>query len=447
MSEINGISEMNVRRLPSVRETKPCDDISSHALTGFQIGMTRARMIIGAAIFSVPMFMTLSGWFGLVVLFLGSGVMLYTGMLLGWSLDALKAEGNLEPSYGDIGDRLVGPILAPVFTAFCVTECFVVVIFLLVFVGNAVGAHLGLSISVLIWPTAALGLACAFVPLRFFAVVGVAAIVSVTISVTLLVVSGVMLLPDGDSSQTLFGAGISGTCAILGGVAVGTGDHATFPGMRAVAQDSRAYSAGIAIGYCIYALMILVLCAATYGTFGASLKPVALNNIGVDIHGHNTGKMPTWCAPACIFVLTAKLITVMPIFMKPVITTIQELLLSACSVDITNHTQGSEIGLLWDEPKRFAKRACVWTLSFFFASLLGTLFADDLEQLMTLTSAVFKSVNVFIVPCFGFLKLCGNGSEVGGCQRLCALVVGVTGIVYGISGTWFALSSMLMHLQ
>lgn len=139
--------ELRSVRIPFLDRKK----IERHALTGFEIGMTRARMIIGAAIFAVPMFMISSGWIGLVVILIGSGAMLYTGMLLGSCLDVLKEEGSLEePSYGDIGTRLVGPAFAPIFTAFCVAECFVVVIFLLVFVANAVGIHLGIACSVLI---------------------------------------------------------------------------------------------------------------------------------------------------------------------------------------------------------------------------------------------------------------------------------------------------------
>jgi len=416
-----------------------------HGLSTTEVGLAVASFILGPAALTIPFAFVLSGWLALLAICLGMALMLLTAVMLGDVLEEVESRGRFDPSYGDVGELTFGEAFKPVFTVICTVEVFFVAIFFVIFIGQTLSATFGLDAEKVVWSAAALGVVVTLIPKRFFSILSVLGVFLTTVAVAAAVVSGVLLFPDRVAdSQSLFGTvGLSGMLFGVSSTAVAVGDHAVFPGLYAAAQDRQCFQSGLVMGYAIFLCVVLVLCITTYAAFGVSLDAVVLTNIGEDAEGNPDGMMPNWVPVACNILLAVRTMVVIPNFMKPMITLLQETVIHFTNVDLSMpKDMETEFAMLKESPGKFMGRLALICLSFFICALCGDLLSDFISDLETLISSLFKSINVFIIPCWGYWTLCGRSLKGQPVKKCIILLLVLLGVVWGIFGTISAVSTI-----
>lgn len=416
-----------------------------------QVGYGVANLIVGGAVFTVPYALKVGGWSSLPVVLLSVAAMYFSAQLLGEVLEAAEARGYASPSFGVVGELTFGPAFGPIFTLFCVGEVFFNCIFFLLFVSHTLSAVVLVPVRALVPVCALVGVLLHMVPRRYFSVLSVLGLSFTLAAAAAVVGSGLELLPDSASTgQSAFGTGgaVAGGVMTLSAVAMGCGDHAVFPGIYAGSQDPGSYRRGMQLGFLAFGVLAALLCAVAYATFGSALNPVALTNIGLDGDGRHFAGVPGVLRTTANTALALRSLTVMPVFMKPVLTSVGGAFGRLLRADVAL-PPGAESDLdLLKESKgraRFAARLVMTCVVWGLAAALGVALADLLAELETLMCSFFKSVNVFVIPACGYLTICRSDLRQRPLQAVAAVLLLVLGVSWGIVGSTAAAKAMLAH--
>mmetsp|Transcript_70772 Transcript_70772/g.124864 ORF Transcript_70772/g.124864 Transcript_70772/m.124864 type:complete len:428 (-) Transcript_70772:188-1471(-) len=401
----------------------------------WEISFTVANVIMGPGILTLPYTLVQSGWMGIVDLVLGSAGMLFTGILLGAVLEEVMKHEVAEPTFGLVAELTFGKAFNKLFTALCAGELFLVCIFLLTFHGQSLCAVFNCNAASAIFGTAVLAMVMSFFTKRYLSICSVLGLLFTGISVAAVVGFSSALLPDGvNSGQTFFGKqGLSGGVGTLAATCMCVGDHVIFPSVYTAAGDARTYRRGLAGGFCIFLSCAVVLSSASYAAFGNSIKPVVINNLGLDGFGERDPRVPMWISTACSVALAAKSIVVLPVFMQPVNHLAEKVLAGPLE---------SFAGISRAHSSVLAAALC-----FALAVLISITYADLIIEIETLTSCFFRSLNVFVIPCLGYCTLCSDRLRGRQCLQVALYSIAFGAATWGGLGTMVSLRSFLGKLS
>eukprot|EP00747_Dinoflagellata_sp_TGD_P101537 gnl/TRDRNA2_/TRDRNA2_168381_c2_seq1.p1 gnl/TRDRNA2_/TRDRNA2_168381_c2~~gnl/TRDRNA2_/TRDRNA2_168381_c2_seq1.p1 ORF type:complete len:456 (+),score=61.97 gnl/TRDRNA2_/TRDRNA2_168381_c2_seq1:22-1368(+) len=434
-----------VKRLTRRMTDAESDGASSmtDGLSATEVGTTVANYIIGSALFTIPYFFVEGGWMTLSALVVGAAVMLFSAFLLSDVLKVCEDEGHEAPGYGIIGILTFGPSFKALFEVFCVGEVFFVAVFFLVFIGHSLHDILGSAVAdvhTIIACSTAAGTLMFYIPQRYLGFLAMLGLFLTLVATVSIVGSGLVLVPDRvNTSQSLLGTvGLTSLPRCISGLAVAIGDHAIFPGLYEAAVDARSFKQGLVIGFMMFTVLAVALCVVSYWTFGTALDNVALNNIGEDTNGEPDGVIPASFTFICNMLLVARTLTVFPNFVKPAIV----LVTAYCGEDyfLPNELE-NEIDLLCPSPVQFLRRSIIVCTIFGMVGFCSVLCTGIISELDCLVGSLFKSVNVIIIPCAGYLKICA--SEGGTAKRTAIFALLVLGVLWGVQGTVSFVHSVL----
>eukprot|EP00747_Dinoflagellata_sp_TGD_P216782 gnl/TRDRNA2_/TRDRNA2_89274_c0_seq1.p1 gnl/TRDRNA2_/TRDRNA2_89274_c0~~gnl/TRDRNA2_/TRDRNA2_89274_c0_seq1.p1 ORF type:complete len:404 (-),score=49.81 gnl/TRDRNA2_/TRDRNA2_89274_c0_seq1:45-1166(-) len=372
--------------------------------------------------------------------------MLYTALLLADVLEVCESKGYQSPTYGDVGTATFGPSFKSFFEIFCVGEVFFVAVFFLVFVGQGLGhvLHGIVDIRDIMITATAMGMLIFYIPKRYLGFLSVLGIFLTLLALSAILTSGLVLLPDNvNTSQSLLGTvGLLSLPRCVSGLAVAAGDHAVFPSLFA-ATDASSFRNGLVMAFFTFFITVLVLCVLAYWTFGTSLDTVAVNNIGVDTHGNPDGVIPGSFTLVCNMLLVARTLTVFPNFVTPSIVLFTQFLKKGFGVDFSlPEGNEDEMSLLYDSPSAFFRRFVLVCMVFSTVCFCGVLCADIISELDCLVGSLFKSVNVIIIPCAGYLRVCT--AEVATAKRATIFALLILGVLWGAQGTVSFVQTVLL---
>lgn len=418
----------------------------AEGLSTTQVGASVSNLLIGVGILTVPYGFVYTGWSSVFVLPVVAAVFLYTGHLLGDVIDATRARGVDFPNYGDIGAAAFGERSRGVFVGFCIAELFGVVVFYLVLAGKTLTVFTGLSGNVCIWLSALASLVIAVAPPHIFVLLTVFGVFLTGGAMGAVSVGGLELYPNqADTSQSILGnGGASGLCFTIASVGMCVGSHAAFPAIHSSGHDTKCFKGGLTLAFAFFTVVTLIFCASTYATYGTAIQPWALDNLGKDIYGETLPYIPQWVVQACNFCLALKILVVCPQIMIPVVKLLQDACTRLTGVDLScpaNVT--SELSLLKINPRLFLLRMALLAVAFAAGAMCAQFLADSVAEFETLMSAFFKSVNVFILPCWSYYALCGEKLRGKPFQTFFLFAVLVSGAVWGAVGTYTAICSIL----
>merc|ERR1712176_566796 len=93
-------------------------------------------------------------------------------------------------------------------------------------------------------------------------------------------------------------------------------------------------------------------------------------------------------------------------------------------------TLENEIDMLRDRPAGFLRRFIVVCVIIAVVGFCSVLFASIISDLDCLIGSLFKSVNVLIIQCAGYLKICAQ--EAGVAKRTTIYALLVLGVLWGV---------------
>merc|ERR1712194_528983 len=119
------------------------------------------------------------------------------------------------------------------------------------------------------------------------------------------------------------------------------------------ASSKDTFKAGVNMAFALFLVVLLLLGTLTYATFGSSLKPVVLTNIGREIDGGASAVVPQWFAQAINALLSVRCVQVLPVFQQPIIASCYNFL-GRHGIDLTTSEElESELSLLKFAPRVF----------------------------------------------------------------------------------------------
>lgn len=417
-------------------------DFELGKLSSVQVGFAVANLVMGNALLTVPFGFALCGWSAVPMIVLSTALLLYTACLLGDVIEVLDKEMD-EPGYCDIAVKAFGDRVAPVLVAFCCGECFFMLVFFFVFVGTSLAHTLSLPVPDVIFAVVPIAFLIKMVPTRYFSMLSILGLFLVLAACAACVYSGIEL-PEPSTSKSMWGTvSLAGVFSTMGAVAVCVSDHPVFPELYHSSRSKAAFQKGLVIGFMVFLLVALVLGAATYASFGASLHQVALKNIGFDTHHQPVPAVPQWLGPTCNIVLSARCVQVMPNFLGPILELVYGIL-KRCGLDLSipYGNAESELSLLKSYPGKCVGRLVIIGSCLLLCGFCSSLFDNLMDLVESLMSSMFKSVNAFVIPCLGYYALCRSQLHGKPLKRFSLLFILSIGVSYGVVGTITSLQSM-----
>jgi len=439
------------------KQAADCEDLAEaellertlvEGLSTTQIGFSVSNLLIGVGILTVPYGFVYTGWMSVFVVPIVAAVFLYTGHLLGDVIDAVRSPAVPYPNYGDIGAQAFGEAWRPVFVGFCIAELFGVVVFYLVLAGKTLTVITGFSGDVCIWVSALAALLIAVLPSHYFVALTVLGVFLTAGAMGTVSVGGLALLPNQiNTSQSVLGiSSVSGLCFTVASVGMCVGSHACFPAIHSAAPDTKCYQSGLTLAFAFFVVVTLIFCICTYATYGMAIQPWALDNLGKDVFGQPLNWVPRWVVQACNFGLSVKILVVLPQIMIPVLKLLQDGIVRFTGVDLSCPLNtASELSLVRSDPRKFLLRMALLASCFAAGAACAQFLADSVAEFETLMSAFFKSVNVFILPCWSYYTLCGEKLQGKPHKTVFLLVVLSAGVLWGVVGTLTSIRSILVR--
>lgn len=405
-----------------------------------EVSIMVANLIVGNGLLTMPYGFALAGWVAVPVVILTIAVLVFTGILLGSAFGSMFDRGVMAPNFGDISEAAFGTWSRPIFEIFCLGECAFLTIFFFVFSGSSLAPVFGCSNTLAIMGSGILCCLVFLLPRRVFTLLSMVGLGLTFFALGAVVVTGALLLPQFETTQVLATPSwVSGAVGTAAFTALCSGDHAVFGGIYSVAANESAFRGGLIGGFAIFAVVALFFNIVCYATFGNALKPVSLNNIGRDA---NLEIIPgcAWLFVSANLALTARALLTIPAFSRPLINFCAQALGAKMDMDLSVPVNlESELSLLQEAPKKFGLRMALIGTVIGVAAVSAILLSDVLAALETLTSAFFKTVNCFWLPCCGVWMLCNPSWG----RRAAILLVLLPATAWGISGTYSSVQTIL----
>lgn len=308
----------------------------------------------------------------------------------------------------------------------------------------------------MMWCNAGICLIITLVPKKYFTLIAKVG-VAITICAMLVVVSsGIWLLPGHVATdQSVSGSGLAGVSGALAGVFLSSGDHVCFPAIYSghCRNDRTIYKAGMTKGFVIFSCACLAYCIPLYMTFGSTIHPNSLTNIGLGIDGASSG-FPKWLRTAVNGVLALRILFIIPNFMPGLFALFDYFLLSIFKQDLHGYDEddinivgccGGDAGNGGRDRVsgfRFILLLLSRILTYCLLAFLGVFFQSLLAALINIVGSFFQSVNAVIIPCLAYLRLC-NPSTL---QKIPLLFVACLGIVWCVAGTTVGILQVVQSL-
>jgi len=425
-------------------------------ISGIELGFLVANLIVGSGIFSTPYGFMLTGWTSIPLALLSCALSLWTALLLGDLLEAVSSSPPvdalrrgllqdcqdttpLEPTYSAVGERAFGRLFVPVFGAFGFGQCLLQGVYMITLSAQSWQASLGLPAKTMIFVNAAVCLCISMVPRRHFGFMAKIGVMLTVVAMLAVVCSGLWLLPqdEADTDQSLFGTeGYAGICGSIASVFLSCGDHVCFPDMYATAKNNKkTYQKGIMTGFAIFTASCLAFCVPVYLTFGTGINPNVLTNIGLGVHGEDVG-FPLWVRAATNALLAFRFLFIIPCFMPNIFRLFDGILSFCLRLDLTDTTQLETIcELLPENRRKFFGCFMARVLGYLLVASFAVFFEQALGALVTIVGSLFQSVNVILIPCAAYLKLCGSELQGRPIKRALLYLMLLAGTCWCVVGT------------
>jgi len=290
----------------------------------------------------------------------------------------------------------------------------------------------------MIYANAAVCFCISIAPRRYFFIIAKVGVAITLAAIAVVIVSGLSLLPDEiDRRQDDFGRGIAGIPGSLATVMLSCGDHVCFPDVyHATGRCKRIYKKGVIMGFAIFVGCMLAFCIPCYVTFGTTIKPNVLTNIGLDALGNRT-QFPMWLGVATNAVLAFRFLFIIPCFMPCIFVALDAMAGKVFRMDLSDVSRLDSILVL------LPARACTFIVCFTtrmvgYAILVvcATFFESFLGALVTIVGSLFQSVNVIVIPCLAYYKLCPERLQGRYMKTTFLWLMVVIGMTWCVGGTF-----------
>lgn len=416
-------------------------------------GFLIANLIVGGGIFTTPSGLKLFGWLGIASAIAASVAGLWTALLLGDLLHAVSGtDGLLEqadkapPSYNTIGERAFGAAFVPFFGVFAIGQCLLQGVYMITVSAQSWHVFLEkyLHINSMIFVNAAACLLVTLTPRRYFGIIAKVGVALTISAMGVVVASGLSLRPDHtDHQQTLTGE--NQLIGSLAAVILSCGDHVCFPDIyNATGRCKKTYKKGAIMGFGIFLTCTLAFCIPCYLTMGVSIKSNVLTNIGVYPNGDimPVSEFPDWLRGVTNGVLAFRFLFIIPCFMPCIFAALDGVAGLVTGQDFAR-AQNVETVLVFLREEKATFVICLLNriIGYVGLALLSVFFQQFLQELITIVGSLFQSVNVIVIPCLAYFKLCSyelNGRPIKRALLYLMLLFGsawcIVGTVSGILG-------------
>eukprot|EP00441_Pelagodinium_beii_P040970 CAMPEP_0197629052 /NCGR_PEP_ID=MMETSP1338-20131121/7075_1 /TAXON_ID=43686 ORGANISM="Pelagodinium beii, Strain RCC1491" /NCGR_SAMPLE_ID=MMETSP1338 /ASSEMBLY_ACC=CAM_ASM_000754 /LENGTH=450 /DNA_ID=CAMNT_0043200059 /DNA_START=64 /DNA_END=1413 /DNA_ORIENTATION=- len=416
-------------------------------------GMAILSVFMGPALFTIPYGFVMLGWSTLLIVGFSIAMMYFTATLQeAVLLEVEKALGMPETSLRAIGVATFGRRFQYVYSFIGIGEPFLIGSFVMWFVAIVIIEMSGVYRSVALAVISMMGMLMAAFPGSSF-LIALGSVLAIA-AVAMVCANALLLMPDHiDTHQNMFGEAHTGQGVLrsisytFSAVALAIGDHAVFPSMRKEATPER-FQIGLKWAFVMFSVLALMLCACTYAAFGTSISHVVLNNISCDGTGQKMPIFPGWCKSALWLVLALRGLLCLPVFLNPLADLIGEIAdevypgppgisdseLHKTIQILDTRPLDADVECILEVPRsQHDKKWSRWSsicVAFTACSFFTAGIWDLTVELEMVTGAIFKSMNVIILPCAGYLNLCGKSAEEGCALKALVLATMAFGIIW-----------------
>lgn len=424
-SLVTGASDKGLQRYGSVLDvlgepelTQPSKGDEQGTLTEWEAISSISNLLVGCAMLSMPFAFRAAGWSAAVVLTGVSGLMLFTGLLIGWGFDATEAKFRDEGvpmesrdfaalaylAFGSRGQALIGII----FTA----ELWMALEAFYVNIGVNMNILTGMPASSCIVGSGILSFIMLYTPMKLLAYVSMVSVFAIFGSSGAFIATGGLLLqedrlPDYETYHSNLNAG--GLLTAMGLSIYCFAGHPCLPtvywSMRDRSKFSRACVAGFAYAFLFY----LGVSSLGFYFFGDFVQNPFTSNIGQDLQGGHMGGV-AWLRLLASAGFVIKLQGSLPIILTPIFACLQ-----------------SFAGL----PNTGLKVTAFRMAGVVLIVLIALGCQNLLTAVCSITGCALTMTTSLIFPCAMFYRL----GEVSAPARVCLLAVCLLGVVLGVQGT------------
>lgn len=416
----------------------PADDSTAEAASWSKAGFLIANLIVGSGIFTTPYGFVLAGWFGAVLAILATGAALWTALLLGDLLEVVATVSpEAPPTYNTIGELAFGRGFLPFFGAFCIGQCLLQGVYIINLSAQSWQVSLSFPAKTMIWVNALACLCITLMPRRYLGIIAKAGVALTFGAVSVVVASGLALLPDNvDTNQSLFGQGIAGVSGSLATVILSCGDHVCFPEVyNMTGRNRKTYKKGAGMAFGIFLSCALAFCIPFYMTMGVTIQPNVLTSIGLGVDGKAT-TFPSWLRSATNAVLAFRFLFLVPCFMPCIFAALDSATSIATKIDLSDIADEETIFVfLYTDPIKFSLCLVNRIFGYCILAFCATFFESVVGALVTIVGSLFQSVNVIIIPCLAYYKLCHDQLKGNILNRLLLWVMVLVGSIWCVGGT------------
>jgi hypothetical protein len=297
----------------------------------------------------------------------------------------------------------------------------------------------------MIYANAAVCLCISIAPRRYFTVIAKLGVGITLAAIVVVIASGLSLLPDEiDREQTYFGRGVAGISGSLATVVLSCGDHVCFPDIyHATGCSKRTYKKGIIMGFAIFLSSVMVFSISCYMTFGTTIKPNVLTNIGLNARGERT-QFPSWLGVATNAVLAFRFLFIIPCFMPCIFAALDAIAGKVLRVDLSDAANlDSIIAFLPDRACTFMVCLTTRIIGYAILASCAAFFESFLGALVTIVGSLFQSVNVIVIPCLAYYRLCPEKLQGRYVKTACLWLMVVIGMIWCVGGTYIGVMDVV----
>jgi len=354
-------------------------------------------------------------------------------------------DGPACTGYDLIGKHAFGMGFSKIFGAFGFGQCLLQGVYMMSLSAHSWEASTGVSSGLMNWINAGVCLLITLIPKEYFtflARAGVAITVGAMITVA---ASGLSLLPDRvDSNQTLAGSGLAGVSGSIAGIFLSSGDHVCFPGIYTghCGNDNSVYKKGMCRGFGLFTFACLAYCGLLYFSFGTTIRVNSLTNIGLGVDGQLSG-FPICLRTAVNGVLALRFLFIIPNFMPVIFASFDYIIFGVFRQNLQPYYDSGHIFKHYFKGTLSGLEGVLLLISralgYCLLAFLSAFFSSVLAALINIVGSLFQSVNVLIIPCLAYLKLCNPQLP----QKVLLILVALVGFMWCVAGTTLGVLEVL----
>ncbi|KAK9729098.1 hypothetical protein K7432_000540 [Basidiobolus ranarum] len=380
--------------------------------------------IAGTGTLQLPFALSQSGWVGIGLILLSTGISVYTGSLL---IKCLYYDRiNRLSDYSSIGKAAYGKpgmIFIRVFHYSIQIGSAIVYILITGLNAHQLFEMVGISLDQKVWVLIA-GL-IVWVPyillktLKEVAVLSVIGVLTTLVLVFVAVIVSIIDLPN-NLQQTHQTINITGFPIALASICFSFGGNVVYPHVEQVMAKPKSWNKVLTSAMLTIGILYLLVSVSGYYVYGNSTKSPIYDNLP-------SGPATT----LAIIMITIHVLLACPIYLTSFATEIETIF----RIDSTYYSKYKEIGL------RFALRTGILA-----AITVTAMFLPYISDFMSLFGALSNTVIVFIAPIVLYWKLFGWRS-MSKLELLWCGVILVIAAVGCVLGTKDAITSLIAHIQ